>query len=451
MKWLVRWLAVLVVAGVSPSSRIYADDWPQWLGPQRDGVWREDGIVEKLPSTGLKVRWKMPIGSGYSGPAVVGKRVFVTDRKINAGADPGSPFQRGQVPSIERVLCLDDESGKILWQYSYPCVYTVSYPAGPRCTPTVDGDRVYALGAEGHLTCLAVDSGKVLWSQDLKEKYGLKISPTWGFASHPLIDGDKLLLFVGGANSAVVALDKTTGRELWRALSATGGHGPGYGPPMIYQVGSTRQLVAWLPDGVNALDPETGKVLWSHPFSSKEGLTAPTPRLSGDRLFLTSFYDGPCLLKLDQQQPGATELWRGKGKSERLTDGLHSIMPTPFIVDGHIYGVCSYGQLRCVKVETGERVWEDLTATGADKARNARWANAFLVAHRDRFFIANEQGDLLISKLTPQGYQELSRAPLIKPTGNAGGRAIVWSHPAFAHRHVYARNDEEIVSVSLAE
>lgn len=442
--------ALMLAVALCAHQRVSADDWPQWLGPQRDGVWREDGIVDRLPATGPKVRWRTPIGSGYSGPAVVGQRVFVTDRKINEGADPQSPFQRGAVPSLERVLCLDDATGKIVWQHAYPCVYTVSYPAGPRCTPIVDGERVITLGAEGHLHCLTTDKGDVVWSRDLKKDFGIKLTPTWGFSSHPLVDGRKLITFVGGEGSAVVAFDKTTGQELWRALSATGPHGPGYGPPMIYDVGGVRQLIAWLPDAVNALDPETGKLLWSYPFGSKEGLTAPTPRQAGDTLFVTSFYDGPCMLKLDVSKPGATELWRGKGKNERQTDGLHSIMPTPFVIDGHIYGVCSYGQLRCLKAATGERLWEDLTATAANKARNARWANAFLVQHRDRFFIANEQGELLISKLSPSGYQELSRATLLKPTGNAGGRNVVWSHPAFAHRSVYARNDEEIVSVSLA-
>lgn len=441
-------LGACVAIGIGAS--VQADDWPQWLGPQRDGVWRESGIVDRLPQSGLKVKWRTPIGSGYSGPAVVGPHVFVTDRKINEGTDPQSPFQRGAVPSLERVLCLDATTGKQIWEHSYPCVYTVSYPAGPRCTPTVSGERLFALGAEGHLNCLAVDSGKVLWSRDLKKDYGMRISPTWGFASHPLVDGDKLICFVGGEGTAVVAFDLASGKELWRALSATGSHGPGYGPPTIIESAGVRQLIAWLPDSVNALDPATGKLLWSHPYGSKEGLTAPTPRTMGDMLFVTSFYDGSCMLKLHADKPGVTELWRGKGKSERLTDGLHSIMPTPFLINGYIYGVCSYGQLRCLNASTGERVWEDLTATAADKARNARWANAFLVQHKERFFIANEQGELLISKLSPKGYEEVSRAQLLKPTGNAGGRSVVWSHPAFAQQCIFARNDEEIVCASLA-
>lgn len=427
-----------------------ADDWPQWMGPQRDGVWRETGIVERLPEKGLVRKWQTPIGAGYSGPVVVGNRVFVTDRVTKEANDPASPFERGAVPSSERVLCLDEATGNLLWEHKYPCIYTVSYPAGPRCTPTVHDGKVYSLGSEGHLFCLSASDGKVIWSRELKKDFSIRSTPVWGFASHPLVDGNKLICFVGGADTAVVAFDLATGKELWRALSASGPHGPGYSPPVIYDAAGVRQLIAWLPDAVNGLDPETGKVLWSKSFTVKEGLTAPMARKAGDQLFVTAFYDGPLMLKLDGDKPGATELWRGKGKNERQTDGLHSIMPTPFIVDGHIFGVCSYGQLRCLKADSGQRIWENLTATGADKARNARWANAFLIQHQDRFFIANEQGELILAKLTPQGYDELSRAKLLEPTGQAGGRQIVWSHPAFAHRCVFARNDKEIVCVSLA-
>ena len=132
----------------------------------------------------------------------------------------------------------------------------------------------------------------------------------------------------------------------------------------------------------------------------------------------------------------------------RTTDGLHSIMPTPSIKDGHIYGVCSYGQLRCLKADTGERVWETLKATTGDKLE--RWANAFLVAQGDRFFLFNEKGDLIIARLTPKGYEEISRAHILEPTNTMPGRPVVWSHPAFANKCIYARNDKEIVCISLA-
>ncbi len=169
-----------------------AADWPQWLGPQRDGVWRESGIVETLPTNGLKFRWRTPIGSGYSGPAVVNGRVFVMDRQIAAGAkNPPNAFARGEIPGTERVLCLNEADGKILWQHEYDSAYTVSYASGPRVTPAVADGKVYTLGSEGNLLCLDTAEGKVLWSHDFKKDFGIK-TPVWGFAGHPLVDGQEI-------------------------------------------------------------------------------------------------------------------------------------------------------------------------------------------------------------------------------------------------------------------
>jgi outer membrane protein assembly factor BamB len=224
---------------------------------------------------------------------------------------------------------------------------------------------------------------------------------------------------------------------------------------MIYEIGGKRQLVVWHPAAVCSLDPETGTVYWSQPWSLPSGLSIPTPRLAGDLLFLTSFYNGPVMLKLDTDKPGASVAWKGKwfdkaqNGAERSgqTDGLHSIMPTPFIKDGIIYGVCSYGQLRALKAETGERLWETFAATGG---KEERWGNAFLIPQGDRFFLFNEKGDLIIARLTSKGYEELSRAHILEPTNTMPGRPVVWSHPAFANKSVYVRNDREIVCVSLA-
>jgi outer membrane protein assembly factor BamB len=432
-----------------------ADDWPQWLGPKRDGVWRETGILDKFPKDGPKVRWRVDIGAGYSGPAVAAGRVFVTDRVLAAGARPASPFdEKTAVPGKERVLCLNEADGKLLWKHEYDCPYQVSYASGPRATPTVDGDRVYALGTMGHLHCLDVKKGDVLWSKDLRAEYkgsGRAAGGAWwGFAASPLIDGDKLICLVGGEGSIAVAFDKKTGKELWRALSASEA---GYCPPMIYEQGGKRHLIIWHPDAVVSLDPETGKERWSHKFPIKAGLSIPTPRLDGDRLFVTAFYNGPLMLKLKPDGSGAEVLWKGKSNSEapRRTDGLHSIMPTPFLVDNHIYGVCSYGELRCLEADTGKRLWATHEATGG---KEERWANAFLVRHEDRFFLFNEKGDLIIAKLTPRGYDEVSRAHVLDPDNGLAdmartGRKVIWSHPAFANKAMYARNDHEIVCVSL--
>ena len=201
------------------ASPLAADDWPQWLGPRRDGVWRETGIVQTLPTNGLKFRWRTAIGGGYSGPAVTGGRVYVMDRQLATGAkQPTNAFARGEIPGSERVLCLDEADGRIIWEHAYDCAYTVSYAAGPRVTPAVVGGKVYTLGAEGHLLCLDASSGRVLWSRQFAKEFGVK-TPVWGFAGHPLVDGQKLICLAGGSGTVAVAYNKDTGAEIWRIVS----------------------------------------------------------------------------------------------------------------------------------------------------------------------------------------------------------------------------------------
>ena len=262
-----------------------------------------------------------------------------------------------------------------------------------------------------------------------------------------MLDGNKLICLVGGPGSVAVAFDKDTGRELWRALSA---REPGYCPPTLITAGGTRQLIIWHPESVNALNPETGALYWSHPWTIRSGLSLATPRQAGDLLLLSSFYNSSHCFRLEAAKPAAELLWQGQRNSEKNTDTLHSLMSTPFIEDGHIYGVCSYGQLRCLKLETGARLWETLAATTND-GKEMRWANAFIVKNGSRFFLANEKGDLIIAHLTPAGYEEISRTHLLDPTNSDPRREVVWSHPAFANRCVFARNDREIICVSLSE
>ncbi len=421
-----------------------ADDWPQWLGPQRDGIWRETGIVKNFPTNGLKVRWRVPVGGGYSGPAVAKGRVYVMDRQLAKGAtNPSNPFTRGEIPGTERVICLNEVDGKILWQHDYACPYTVSYAAGPRVTPAVHDGKVYTLGSEGNLLCLDAVKGTEVWSRDFKKDFGIK-TPLWGFAGHPLVDGRKLICLAGGEGSVAVAFDKDTGKEIWRSLSAKE---PGYAPPMIFEFAGKRQLIVWHPEAVNSLDPETGKVLWAYPLtpSIRSSMTISSPRKSGDFLFLTSFYNGSLMLRVGSEKPSL--VWQSKKVSETDTDGLHSVMATPLIENGCIYSSCSYGQFRCLKAETGERVWETFEPT---TGKSVRWGNAFIVKHEDRSFLFNEKGDLIIAKPSPERYEEISRVHLIDPTNRDPGRLVVWSHPAFANKSVYARNDEEIVCASLA-
>ncbi len=428
------------------ANAVFADDWPQWLGPQRDAVWRESGIVEEFPTNGPPLRWRAKIGGGYAGPSVANGRVYVADRQLAQDAsNPSNPFERGLVRGLERVLCLSEADGQVLWKHEYECPYTISYAAGPRITPLVSGGKAYTLGAEGNLFCLDAIHGQVLWSRDFKKEFGIK-APMWGFAGHPLLEGNRLICLVGGPGTTAVAFDKDTGKELWRALTAAE---PGYSSPILCEAGGKRQLILWHPEAANSLDPETGEVYWSVPFKSRSAVTIATPRKLGDWLFFTSFYSGSLMLRLDSAKPAVATAWRTLKVSEKDTTHLNAVMCTPFLEEGHIYGVCSYGQLRCLKLETGDRVWETFQATTAGEP--VRWANTFIVKNGDRFFLFNEQGDLIIAKLSPRGYREISRARLLQPTNRDCGRLVVWSHPAFANRCCYARNDEEIICVDLAQ
>jgi outer membrane protein assembly factor BamB len=454
-------LSALLAASSAGAAR--ADDWPQWLGPKRDGVWRETGILDQFPAGGPKLLWRVPLGAGYTGPAVANGKVYVTDRLLGKGVkNPESPFSKGKLQGTERVLCLDEKSGDQLWKHEYPAEYAISYAAGPRCTPTVDGGFVYTLGAMGNLFCFEAGSGKVVWSKDFIKDYESAL-PVWGFAAHPLVDSNKLICLVGGSNGRlVVAFDKKTGKELWAAESCSGDFG--YCPPMIYEFGGRRQLIIWHSRAVLGLDPETGKRIWRIDFESRASLTAPTPRKIGDdQLFITSFYNGSMLMKVTDT--AATVVWKSKAKGEMAnqTTDLSSIMCTPVVEDGHVYGVCSYGQLRCIESATGKRVWETMQATRGkltpakvaasdEPAGSERWSNAFIVKQGDRYFLFNEQGDLIIARLTPKGYEEISRAHLIDPVNpDAKTRKVVWVHPAFADRCVFVRNDVEMVCYSLAK
>ena len=439
MKTIVIGLIACVIFG---TARPLADDWPEWRGRGRLGVWNESGILEHFPEDGLKVLWRTPIGGGYAGPAVSDGRVFVVDFSRTRG-------MRG----IERALALDERTGRVLWTREWAANYAgLGYDVGPRATPTVDGDRVYVLGARGALYCLDVATGEIRWSKDYVEDYGVQVMTwawDWGFAGAPLVDGDLLIGLVGAQPDAmVVAFDKMTGEERWRALSAE--YEPGYSQPIIIQAGGTRQLIIWHPKAVSSLSPETGVVYWEQPFEVSNTLTVATPVQSGLQLFVSSFYNGSLMLSLDDSGRDPRVLWKGTSDSEIQTDGLHALVTTPVIIGDHIYGVGSYGQLRCLSAKTGERIWETQLVVG----ERVRWASVQMVRQGDRVFINNDRGELIIARLAPDGYHEISRTHLIKPTSPPGNRrelrAVNWSHPAYANKRIYARNDEEIISASLA-
>ena len=270
--WLCRLLLVVLFV---PAAAARADDWPQWRGLHRDGVWSETGIIEKFPAAQLKLKWRSPLGPGYSGPTVAQGRAYVTDRAVE-------PKQ------TESVHCFDARSGKEIWSHSYDCPYRLSYEAGPRAAVSIDSGRAYALGAMGNLHCYEAAKGTVLWEKDLLNEYKIRM-PIWGIAAAPLIDGNLLIIEVGGENACLVAFDKVTGAEKWKALDDRAG----YSAPIIIEQAGRRVLVCWTGDNIAALDPATGEVLWKIPFTpSKMVLNVPTPVVHDDRLFVAAFYDG---------------------------------------------------------------------------------------------------------------------------------------------------------------
>jgi outer membrane protein assembly factor BamB len=450
--------------GISAAS---AEDWPQWLGPKRDGVWRETGLIETFPKEGLKPTWEIPVGQGYAGPAVAKGKVFLMDRKVEVGAaEPKSAFDKSTVVrGNERVFCVDSKTGKQLWEKVYPCNYRISYSAGPRCTPTVDDDRVYTLGAMGDLHCLNVNDGEILWKKNFMTDFGANV-PVWGFSSHPLVDGDLLICLVGGTEGRLVmAFDKKTGAEKWRSLSFESGDF-GYAPPVIFEIAGKRQLVIWHPKALVSLDPATGKKFWEVATDSRAALTVPQVRQQGNKLFISAFYHGSTLVEAGADS--AKILWKSKAKGERpdQTTDLSSIMATPVWKGENIYGVCSYGELRCIEAETGKRVWasmkairgpltpatiQEREAPSVNQPWAERWGLAFIIENGDRYVLFNEQGVLIFATMTPKGYEEISRTQILQPTNKLAGRPVVWMHPAFAEKSIFARNDEKLIRIDLAK
>ena len=433
-----------------------ADDWPQWLGPRRDAIWREQGLVTTFPAGGLPVKWRVPVAEGYSGPAVTGGRVYVADYVAREGEVVNGPNDRTNRLGTERLLCLDAATGRLLWKHEQDCAYSISYASGPRCTPTVADGLVYSLGAEGNLACLDAASGELRWSKDFKKDYSAP-TPIWGFCGHPLVEGDLLICLVGGPGSVAVAFDRKTGAERWRALTASES---GYCPPTMIESGGVRQLVIWDADNLNSLDPATGRVLWSQPLKPMYGMSIMAPQVADTSLGRVLFASGigrvGALYALAADAAAPRLLWRGEPKS-----AVYCANATPFIAGDTLYGCdCDTGMLTAVALDDGRRLWETLAPTTGGE-RRSKHGTAFVVRQADpvagdpagatRTWIFSETGDLILARLSPERYEELGRVHLLDATNECFGREVVWSHPAFASGCIFVRNDRELVCVSATE
>lgn len=421
---------VAVVLGGHP---LRADDWPQWRGPQRDGVWRETGIIEKFDRTTLKPIWTAPVGPGFSGPTVAGDRVFLMDRATR-------PVEQ------ERVLCFARATGRPLWNHAYACRYhDVDYALGPRAAVTIADGRAFAFGTMGDACCLDVGDGHVIWARNLLADYHANV-PGWGMSGAPLVARDVVVFQIGAEPDAcLVALDVRSGRERWHALDG----GASYSAPRLARLSDRDVVLTWTARWFAALDVATGAAVWKIPYQPSRwvhNVADPALDETGQHALLTSFYDGTLYFRI--AGAGAPELlWRRTGVSERRTEALHALNATPFIRTGHAYGTDSFGELRGVELTQGERVWENTTLL-----RKARWATAHLVQNGDRTWITDETGDIIVARLTPRGAEELSRAKFIEADTSLVGRdeLVTWAHPAYAHRCLFARNDAKLVCISLA-
>lgn len=445
-------MASLTAAG----STCRADDWPQWMGPNRDDVWKEAGILDTFPAGGPKELWRIAIGGGYAGPAVAAGKVYVADKKLKEGVkDPTNAFDVSKTESSERVLCLDARTGKELWKYEYDCPYTISYREGPRCTPTVSDGKVYVLGAMGDFTCLDAEKGTVIWKKNFPKDYEARVQ-IWGFAGHPLVYKNLVIALVGGKDAVAIAFDKDTGKEIWKSLSAKDA---GYCPPTLIDAGGVKQLVIWHAEAINGLNPETGAVYWKFPIKPNSQMSIMAPRLAGDYLYAGGNGGAQVVLKLSKDKPDATIAWQQEAVALGKKAGPLGMAPinmTPFADGGIIYGVDQPGMFRAFNAETGERLWWSFKPVlGKDEEEDFKGAGTgtvFIVKNGDRFFLFADNGALIIAKLTPKGYQEVSRADLkLELTQKAFGRKVVWCHPAYAEKCIFVRNDKEIVCYSLAK
>ncbi len=414
-------LTVLVLMGVVGAS---ADDWPQWRGPNRDGSWNEKGIVDSFPPGGLPVSWRTPVGRGWSSPVIADGRVYLTDVEIT-----------GTV-ATERVLAFDARRGNRLWTHAYP----VEYPAwalgpdggGPRATPIIHGGRVFTLGATGELRCLNAATGDVVWARSLMRDYGNEAFS--GITASPLIEENLLILqCFAKPGAAVVAVDQDTGREVWRALDDSFT----YSSPITITVGGTRQLIVWTQAGVTSLDPRTGRIWWRELFLTPGDMAVATP----------VFWDGQLLVagvmfRLDPEKPAATVIWPA---SKAPTKRVLSNTSTALFQGAFVYSARTTGELVCLEAGSGKEVWTTNTVTAAGNG-----SCIHITPHGEAAFLFTDEGNLIVARLTPQGYRETGRAHLLEPTSPFGQRKCAWTPPAIANRQIFARNDVELVCLSLA-
>lgn len=423
---LLTFVALMIVGGgVALSIGVAADpakpaaietDWPQFRGPRGDGTWRAPKLSTTWPADGLKQAWKQPIGGGYAGVSVANGRVITMDRQLN--------------PEVERVLCFDAKSGRPLWKHKYPVAYgKLDYGNGPRAAPTIHGKHVYTVGAMGDVRCLNIDTGTEVWKKNYLADFHGRL-PTWGFAGSPVVYGDWLIVQPGGDNGhSIMALDRATGNTIWQSLDDEAG----YCTPVVHRIHDQDELICWTPSHIRCLEVRTGKLLWSHPYEITYGVSIAKPIIHEDIVLVAGYWHGSKAIQLSSTPTDAKLLW----EENRYLRGL---MSQPLYREGHVYLLDKQYGLTCFELQTGKKLWDDKNQM-TPRDRNPH-ASLVWLGDSDRAIILNAEGELILARLTPEGYHEQSRSKII---------GLTWAHPAFAGNQVFARSDQELVSYELPE
>jgi outer membrane protein assembly factor BamB len=405
-----------------------AEDWPQWRGLHRDGVWRETNILQSIPPEGLKVLWRVPVGTGFSSPVVVQGKVFVTDSHVT------------RTNARENVRCLDAATGKSIWTHTYDVVYPEygadpEHPIGPHATPVVAEGKIYTLGRMSDLLCLDAGTGRVSWHHQLSKQNGTN-EDRRGFSTSPIIEGKLIIIALARSEQvSMVAFDKDSGRQVWEALDEI----PSNTSPIVIDSAGRRQLIVWAYKSVAALDPATGKIIWRQDVPIFGNYAVPTPVWKDDFLLMSGL-----MLKLNRDKPGATVLWPDEMRPLRI---YVSDTSTPLLQDGLVFSPTRKGELLCLDATTGKQLWQ---TNGIGASTSGASIHITAVPSIRAAFLFTDRGDLLLSRLTAAGYHELGRFHLLEPTTDFGQRKMAWVPPAYSGRCVFARNDKELVCVSLA-
>jgi outer membrane protein assembly factor BamB len=397
--------AVVAVAAQAPST-----DWPQWRGPERNGVSRETGLLREWPRSGPAVVWSASqLGTGYGSVAVAGSRVFVQGMKNRQSV----------------VSSLDRAAGKVAWSVALGSAQENDRGSGPRGTPTVDGDRVYVLTENGDLVCLLVADGKVVWRRNiLREFNGRNIN--WLVSESPLVDGDRIIVSPGGRNAGMVALDKMTGATMWVAKELS--DEAGYASPVVADVQGVRTIMTMTGNagvGVRATD---GKLMWRYSNVANNTANITTPIYSNGRVFFSSAYGtGGALLALKASGGGESV----SAQEVYFTRNMQNHHGGVVLVDGYLYGF-NNSILTCLEFETGKVMWRD------------RSVGKGSVAYADgRLYVLSEDNVVGLVEASPKGYRETGRFSI----ADQGWPS--WAHPAISGGRLYLRNQNVLASYEL--